>query len=420
MYSHHFALLAIGLFFPVTLFLLGKSAVKNLILLALALTLGYLPHIQITLHQLSLGGLGWLGKPDVWFVFDYFRYQVHFQDGLLVLVIFLSAVGFFNRKREINGKQLFALAFLALMPLLIGYLYSVYRGPVLQFSVLIFTAPFLLLVLGFGFSGLSPKVFRSSMLAILVFSVLSLFFERHHYQISKEQPFNTIPEWSVEISKGKPLPVFLTGRGDLFKHYANPDFEFTPVDYNLDGDEYAKVLLSAKADTLIIGNPSPKQKSIALSLFPKVLATKAGFTFDALFITRDDALRSAFKPIDSLEFITSRNLSINSSLDSLYKNRIIQHSYKASSANGALLVVEVLEGDQRVHYSTTKYILADSVYTATHVLNLKMAFGRKSIPSNVQVKAYLWNRNKLPLQSSSFSIREEYSNPHLYGFYHEF
>lgn len=52
----------------------------------------FLPHLPITLNQLSLGGLEWLGKPPLSFLGSFLAYLLHFswiQACLVLLIIFL-------------------------------------------------------------------------------------------------------------------------------------------------------------------------------------------------------------------------------------------------------------------------------------------------------------------------------------------
>lgn len=149
-YSHYFSLLEVALFGMIGFFFIPKSNRKTfLVACGIAVAL-FLPYFGIFLDQLKTGGIGgpggWLGKPSPAFFMAHLQFV--FNDSALLLFIALgiclgTALLFFKKP---DKKQILALLFW-ILPLLIGYVYSVARNPVLQDSVLLFGFPFLLMLL---------------------------------------------------------------------------------------------------------------------------------------------------------------------------------------------------------------------------------------------------------------------------------
>ena len=149
-YSHYFSLLEVALFGMIGFFFIPKSNRKNFLIASGIAVAIFLPYTGIFLDQLKTGGIGgpggWLGKPTPAFFMAHLQFV--FNNTALIMIaalgICIATAFLFFRK---PGKfHLLALLFW-ILPLLIGYAYSVIRNPVLQDSVLLFGFPFLLMLL---------------------------------------------------------------------------------------------------------------------------------------------------------------------------------------------------------------------------------------------------------------------------------
>jgi hypothetical protein len=175
-YSHYFSGLAAALMGLFGIFLVPKTN-RNLFLVAcVGAVLLFIPHIGITLSQLETGGIGgpggWLGKPTPDFIPGHFLFAFNHSPAIL-----LGAVGiwlgtlmvFLQRPKKTHLLSIL----LWLLPLVIGYVYSVKRNPVLQDSVLLFGFPFLLLFL---FAWLPPVEKHKSAPLFPAIAVLGFFY----------------------------------------------------------------------------------------------------------------------------------------------------------------------------------------------------------------------------------------------------
>lgn len=147
-YSHYFSMLTTLLLGVSMIFLANaNNRMKYIISGAVAVAL-FLPHWGITMSQLSIGGIGgpggWLGPPTPGFFWEHIVKIFDSSQGMvwLVTLIFVFCVVF---NKQALGKRRIFMLLIWVLPLAIGYWYSVTKNPVLQHSVLLFSMPFLLM-----------------------------------------------------------------------------------------------------------------------------------------------------------------------------------------------------------------------------------------------------------------------------------
>jgi len=149
-YSHYFSLYTTLLLGVAGLFLVSKQNRQVYVLSALCAALLFIPHLSFTISQLGIGGVGgpggWLGPPTPEFFGAHFFYVFNSSVGILIAVLSFASIGLLFNSRRTNKLQ-FAMFLLWIIPLLTGYYYSIYVNPVLQHSVLLFSFPFLFMLL---------------------------------------------------------------------------------------------------------------------------------------------------------------------------------------------------------------------------------------------------------------------------------
>ena len=149
-YSHYFSLLTTLLLGLFGVILSGAENRTKFLAGSLFAVLLFIPHVGITLDQMHIGGIGgpngWLAPPAPEFVWDHIvilfdqSYGMTFLMGLVFLFCFI-----FNKHRP--GKRQIAMLLIWILPLVFGYVYSLYVNPLLQHSGLLFSMPFLLMFL---------------------------------------------------------------------------------------------------------------------------------------------------------------------------------------------------------------------------------------------------------------------------------
>lgn len=148
---HYFTLLPISI-----LWILGlvkqREHQKKWLLSAVTGLLLFAPALPVFMHQLSVGGLEWLGKPGLDFPLKHLQYLL---NGMLYPALGILMTALFWHRQPIEKSTLrFTLLCISvfLFPMAIGFAWSWLHKPVLQHTVLLFSAPFFYL----GFIGLIP------------------------------------------------------------------------------------------------------------------------------------------------------------------------------------------------------------------------------------------------------------------------
>ncbi len=171
-YTHYYTFLITGITFISGFFFIKRNLMKYYLLSGVAVALLYIPHINIFLLHLSLGGVGgkggYLGKPESDFMIKHLLLAFNNSELTLLCVgafLLLSILLRIN-KITITRFHILAILFFAL-PLLTGYAYSVLRNPVLQNAVPVFSFPYLLLFLGSFLPLKAPKPVAIAIIAAL-------------------------------------------------------------------------------------------------------------------------------------------------------------------------------------------------------------------------------------------------------------
>ncbi|HMM10643.1 MAG TPA: glycosyltransferase family 39 protein [Bacteroidales bacterium] len=193
---HHFSALQAGLIYLAGFIIMPKNLRRPMFVVALVALILYIPQSAITLTQMRAGGIGgWLGKPDAGFLPGFVAYTANYSLLFGAAMLFLL---FFQGRKvaclSANATMRIVLIFLFLIPFFMGWLYSVLRIPVLQFSTLIFGFPFLMIAF-FSFGIKAPgNVVVFGVLLILFTGAGSLLYGRKHIKVMQQQAFSEAPK----------------------------------------------------------------------------------------------------------------------------------------------------------------------------------------------------------------------------------
>jgi hypothetical protein len=203
-YTHHFALM-LAIFMVLTGLFLVTSAKRREYLIACGTSiLLYLPNVPIFLKQLGQKGLDeWLTAPTVTWIPDYLWWIAHCSmlfAAVWALLILCSAALRIRHRGTIG--PLWAMALLwGLLPLAVGYAYSLWRAPVLQYSVVLFSFPYLLIGALAGLRHMKHTWVLPLAITAAAVAVFTLVKDRKHYEVFYRSRYEAIVEGIIEAHR---------------------------------------------------------------------------------------------------------------------------------------------------------------------------------------------------------------------------
>lgn len=198
-YTHYFCGLTAALMaLTGTLLLKGDALRHYLYALGGAIVL-FLPHLSITLHQLSMGGVAWVGVPKGDWPLEHVQYVFNRSYMMMGVMAGTGALGWLVFRPHRRWTQWLLPLIFFVLPLGIGFFYSVHVSPVLQHSVLLFSFPFLLLFLFMGWEDRHTWLSAVAVVAVLAAGYASTvhqngFYHTEHFGVFRQLAYKAV-EW---------------------------------------------------------------------------------------------------------------------------------------------------------------------------------------------------------------------------------
>lgn len=266
------------------LFFQNKESVMHYLVACLAALILYLPHLSITMWQFAQGGIGhgqdgWLPVPDKWVLFSFLKTLLGTGDVWIAFALLLIGSLLLNKLRG-NNKIRLLLIFLFLANYAIIHAYSVYKAPIMQNSVMLFSAPCFiwLLVSFFQFKKNAGRFISYGIAALLL--VQSVFIKNFFSNaVLNQNAFQSEQYVRLEdqLGKGKIESYYLGSQRYFvieyelkykrkFNYYIGEDFEGI--------SDFARQISQSKASFILLGEPDRVQLEIAKEYFPEVVDRK--------------------------------------------------------------------------------------------------------------------------------------------------
>ncbi len=374
--NHYFNGLILALLFVSGLVILPRKRWIRYLwpwLLGVAL---YMHQIGIFLHHLQVGSPGWLQAPTLKSLFKHFMYCFGYSLWPIHLWLIGVLLGELMRKRKIkwlgfdqtlaglkvissgadDGSDLSekhqkratnrVIWLLYLAPLAIAYLYSVYRAPVFQDSVLLFS-------FGFGLLGFALWVDRRVMslrlkaglvILTLLVNLYVLLVDRNHREVFNNQSYDaavkTLKRWKVadDVSRGDAMWVY--GFESFFMEYHAKELCFKLDrwqknggdlqyfrDESVDYASFRKKLAAVRGDDFYYLNMvgmDPMLRVWIQRAFPILRVESMGSGYHIMHFSRvvGKRLDSGFKS-DSVSPVWSGHLALRGDIDSSQYRQVL-------------------------------------------------------------------------------------------------
>lgn len=235
-HTHYFSLVFAAGLGVTGLFFLRSVYVKHYIISGILIVLSFLPELKIFEIQISTGDIGgWLASPGSRYIPEFLNHVFNESSVFTTLILALVFIGFcilLIRKNWTRFHTISSVFFL--FSFLTAYLYSVFRHPVIQFSTLYFTIPFLLFLFGSSIEQLFFR-FNWSFWFIPVLLFYGLFhtvfvkgmFHRSSYGVFKDVA-KDIGLWQLKYGKEN-VPVILNVINPEYMNYYFRELDVEPL-----------------------------------------------------------------------------------------------------------------------------------------------------------------------------------------------
>lgn len=465
-YNHYFSLLFALLVGIVGLFLIQKEYRFRYILSGIMVVCLFIPHLSITISQLQLKGVGnWLQKPTSIFILNYFFYLFHHSGWVLGTTLLITIFGIiFRSKNRFLPRNFLIFLSLFLTPIIVGYLYSYSIDSVLQYSVLLFSFPYLFFLL-FGFIR-EQKFFMNTILifTILIINIVTLIYEREYYQYGYQSIYEKIMT-NYPIEKEN-FTLFVTYNTPKIQNFYQHKYQINHQEiinlnhfsssFAIDSILYERSKIYSFLYLGAISSIPPNIIPIIQTYYPKIITKNNYFSGETSIFYKSNSRRdnsflisqlfnnkkdNNWKSLKNTHFIRNDSLSLPSyqiSPDEVWncyysfilkdikaeKNDFIDVIVDFSTKHfpKAIEIVSTVQNREKVIFwssTSLEQIINQQVdscyrYRTYHSIKLTdIAF----INKNSKVEIYLWNREKEACVIQNITLYLRKGNPYLYGIY---
>jgi len=471
-YNHYFSLFSAFIAALTGLILISSFLRKKYVIYCALGILLFLPHILISIHQFSMGGVNWLPVPDSSFYPLFSGFILHHSWWLILFFISLILTGIILHFRNDNKSQIKNLRWVGLLwfliPLITGFIYSIFEKPVLQISVLIFSVPFLFITAFSFFPTLKTKINLLLVLLVFCFTIPTLIFHRQYYKFFYNQGYDAIAKEQVALldSLKQPVSLLINGYEPFFLQYYSLKLNHKiPCDlYSFDtynSEQFTHYLQKLKTNYVAVSHVGVMPLhffDLAQNEFPYFVKKSVGFSYEWYVFSKIPTSRKSqyFLEINNLFDKLLKNWSWNQG--NISKNPMdttnICYQFKEGEEwgpkfNATLLELKCTKHDI-IHISVNVFS-PDSLFDASLVVSMNDSkdstyywnnvsqsdyFGIKNqwkkinmvirltdikIPNDsVFIQTYIWNKSKSVLYLDNFDVKVEKGNPFIYGIFADF
>lgn len=444
-YIHQFSMLVAFLIAVIGLFFTKKQTILKYLLACLLAICLYVPHISVLLHQMSLGengGTDWLSPPKPRFTLYYVQYLFHYSwIAALTAAIALILSSKINKEQWKKNKIKIGVALLLFIaPFAIGYLYSLYINPVMQFSVLIFSFPFLLLA---AVSFINSVINIRKIVALFLFlatMIYSLIVPLEYYKNISLQWYQISISKSMEWreKKGSENVDCLLNMSVSFVEYYEKKYGVN-IDnklfsnFPIDDFSFMKKIETLKSNYLIVSGLTDIQIEIVKYFYPVLLEYIPCFTSEVyVFAKTGNGIEGMQKIVQEEytwnepmptenEFVPLKECNLSEICSSRFTKILLTFDYLCSdtTADYALVLQTSYKGtiaDWRCVKPHDFFIKEGDMYRSFLPLRYELLVkDSKRIPY-YSVKIFLWNIDKtdavIPVKCSISTFN---GNPYIHG-----
>lgn len=432
-YTHQFAMLTAALTAIAGLFLCRPSTRPRYLLACAGAVALFLPHLPITWHQLTqLQGIGgWLAAPTPDFAGQYLCSLLHFSPLLaLATLAWIASCSRFSRAQlRLRKKRLFAALILWALPLVIGFAYSVAVNPVLQFSCLIFSWPFLILVACALFTSRpqSKRLVRPALTLLWLVVATTTLFANRHLEHHRQQVFESscLTAWQLQDADADAPLVWIAADSAKLGYYERlfhrplhnqaTDLTLAQLDRRID---------TASASCLVTSCTSLYELEVILHHYPTLVQAQHLTRSSVLTLSRTPQQVHAPMLSRHIEFAPTDEFTplLDTTLKNLTHSRhtilkaLVRYQSDTLATQPPMLVMETLLGNSKVDYQCEPLDKMPFPGEAMIVRDLNEVSKSDCNLGRLRVKVYIWNPDRnAQWRPTQFELHAFPANPYIFS-----
>lgn len=399
----------------------------------------YLPSLPIFYYQLFVYGSigGWLGAPKPTFFTDFLQYSLNYSKmfifSMMIVALLPVIMGQLRRDRKVAVRICCLIWFI--VPLALAWVYSLLKEPILQYSTLIFSFPFLvILVFSLFNEHVSKKLTAVVTGWILFMGVTSLIIDRQYFYQVYHQGFDQVAAEMGEAGQRYADSIGFVSYSDraFMAEFYQKKAGINNADYFCQADDifdYQQFIMHCDKYYLGVGltdHADMPWELSAVAEYPYLVKESTWFTTRYLTLTKIDngnPLLNVLKENVKIEKGKEWAGSITVEVDQLIApdtERIgfIADIQSLDTINNIALVVEIINNGTGEKFFWKSFdINGRTVMPGQRVLLTNGFFLPNIDLSGKSIKTYIWNKDKKEFIINKLSYYLVKKNSYFYGLY---
>lgn len=444
-YNHYFSMLSAGILLLFGFYRVIQCRVYKKYMLAITVAgLLFLPYIPSLLSQFSQRGLDWLGPPRADFFWQYVKYIFHYSPVYFVFLLLILFFFFKDKVYRVDWRKNGFLFLLFFLPFIIGFLYSLYVKPVLQYSLLIFSFPFFILWISSFFPKFKTITANSVILCFLVLNVYTLS-TRDFLITQQKHPFNSLGRvFNDQIKEKSDVLIFTSLNKNYCMYYIDSMHHPSIIDsfYNKKPTihSWRNTLKLVSSQHIILSNIPKEYVSVAKEYFPNVFVHDQGYNYTLTGLSKipsstqvkDNSILfekqilnsndSGFIFLHSTDYGTSNEILLDSVLKTRHAILECEITFTSPNTCAGVMVLEIVQGDESKWFGADLIQFYDSnklIQTAYLDIPMHLYFKNATEFKNHVIKTYLWNKDHCTFKVKQYSIKILADNRYEYGLFED-
>ncbi len=435
-YNHYFSgLLGIVVWFTGLIYWRRLDLKKYIGSAVLAFIL-FLPHLKVSLVQVSRGGIGgvdgYLGAPKPDFALEWMLSLFNYNPILTIAGSLLLLISLYAAAKSKVPAQKAGLLFTAwfVFMLALGYFYSLLVNPLLHHGTIFFVTPLLVIAISGSLPAKSISAWIAALVAIML--VWSLFTERKHYEVMHRQPYARTAQHLNELSAEAGSTFAIVHQEPTYlEYYIQTDtLPYTALNTNkknYTASEEINAMLISDADIFYTDGRNATLVYAAHIAYPSINRYNgfifSGFHFRKVGISEKPLYHNLITLTDShytdAEYVDLLNIQLPAA-DITFGDEIgAMVQFAERPASDIHLVFDLRKNGESLHWSsgmasTSAFSYLEN-YCLVHQILLWNTFTNENQMKGAELKIYLWNPEKVPMNIAGRQVDKLEANPNFYG-----